>query len=143
MLEPLLSKLKELNLDHNIYYMHAGECGSTITWLVLNCTSSETSPVHVTSDVPKGSILGLIPFSFSYINDIVKTMESSLVLYTNDTVRSVPERTTAYYKRISISDSLLSNWATANLMTFNISKYKYCIAGNFRGVQISFCAISS
>ena len=79
-------------------------CGSTITWLVLNGTSSETSPVHVTSDVPKGSILGLIFFSFSYISDIVETMESSLVLYANDTVRSVPERTTVYYKRISISN---------------------------------------
>jgi len=98
--EPLLSKLKD-NLDHNIYVWIHNPLAGRHQKVVLNGTSSETSPV--TSGVPKESILGPILFSFSYINDIVKTMESSLVLHAKDTVRSVPERTTAYYVQEDIN----------------------------------------
>jgi len=122
--EPLLSKLKKLNLDHNIYVWIHNYLAGRQQKVVLNGASSETSPV--TSGVPQGSILGPILFLI-YIDDIVKTnisMASSLVLYADDILLYRPICTREDYSILQEDINSISNWATANLMTFNTSKCK-------------------
>ena len=122
--EPLLSKLKALNLTHNVYVWLHNYLAGRQQKVVLNGVSSETSPV--TSGVPQGSILGPILFLI-YINDIVKaniSKGSTLVLYADDILLYRPICTSEDYFFLQRDIDSISNWASTNKMTFNTSKCK-------------------
>ena len=122
--EPLLSKLKVLNLAHNVYVWLHNYLAGRQQKVVLNGVSSETSPV--TSGVPQGSILGPILFLI-YIDDIVKaniSQGSTLVLYADDILLYRPICTSEDYFFLQRDIDSISNWASTNKMTFNTSKCK-------------------
>ena len=120
----MLSKLKELNLAHNVYVWLHNYLADRQQKVVLNGVSSETSPV--TSGVPQGSILGPILFLI-YIDDIVKaniSQGSTLVLYADDILLYRPICTSEDYLSLQRDIDIISNWAATNKMTFDTSKCK-------------------
>jgi len=118
----LLSKLKELNLAHNVYVWLRNYLADWQQKVVLSGASSETSPV--TSGVPQGSILGPILFLI-YIDDIVKaniSQGSTLVLYADDILRYRPICASEDYLALQEDIDTISDWAATNNMTCSTTK---------------------
>jgi len=121
---PLLSKLHEIGLDSNIISWVHNYLAERRQFVVYNGASSHSTPV--VSGVPQGSILGPLLFLI-YIDDICQlslSPGSRLVLYADDILLYRPISCSSNYHLFQADINGISNWATQNKMTFNVSKCK-------------------
>ncbi len=113
-----------------------GISGKLLAWLT-SYLSNRTQQVVIkgqasdwnsnTAGVPQGSILGPLLFLI-YVDDIVKDIESEILLFADDTVLlEVITDPTISFIRLNNDLNKLSNWANAWLVTFNPKKTKYMI----------------
>ena len=82
-----------------------------------------SSPIHVTSGVPQGSVLGQTLFLL-YINDINNQVNSTVRLFADDSLLYRPIWSLKDHEILQKDLETLSAWANKWQMSFNVSKCK-------------------
>ena len=121
-------KVAHARLAHKLNYY--GVRGPLLQWLQSFLTDltqkvifdgSHSSPCHVTSGVPQGSVLGPALFLI-YINDIIANIHSQLRLFADDCLLYCPIHSFNDHKILQSDLDSLSSWADIWQMEFNVKK---------------------
>ena len=121
-------KVAHARLVHKLNYY--GIRGPLLQWLQSFLTDRtqkviidgrHSSPCHVTSGVPQGSVLGPALFLI-YINDIVTNIHSQLRLFADDCLLYRPIHSPEDHKVLQSDLDSLSSWANIWQMKFNVKK---------------------
>ena len=121
-------KVAHARLAHKLNYY--GVRGPLLLWLQSFLTDrtqkviidgSYSSPCHVTSGVPQGSVLGPVLFLI-YINDIIANIHSQLRLFADDCLLYRPIHSSDDHKILQSDLDSLSSWADIWQMEFNVKK---------------------
>ena len=123
--QPLIAKLRTLDLDHSIvYWLHDYLCDRTQS-VVVGGESSDLLPVL--SGVPQGSVLGPLLFLI-YINDlpgIVLNFTSRINLFADDVLLYHVITSAADYSILQDMICRIEQWSSTNYLYLHPSKCKY------------------
>ena len=118
----LLKKLSQLNLSQNLLKWFESYLSNRSQVTYMN---SCTSPIaEITHGVPQGSILGPLLFNL-YINDLVNTVQSNMILYADDSVVFVAADSLEEAGHILQNDLLnIGTWCKFHKLSINVKKTK-------------------
>ncbi len=128
----LMDKLRDLGLNPQIVKWVQNYLANRRQQVVVNGVSS--LPTRVASGVSQGSILGPLLF-LVYIDDIstVNISDGSkIVLYADDILLYRPISSPGDLQYLQHDVDQLQDYATANYMTFNVSKCKFMLVSRRR-----------
>ena len=115
----LIRKLDYYGIRGNLKHWLANWLTCREQSVVVNGASSH--PVHVSSGVPQGTVLGPLMFLL-YINDIGDHCSSALRLFADDTILYSVIESTSDAKDLQSDLSTIEYWSQKWLMQFNPSK---------------------
>ena len=140
----LMERLSQLNLHPLILRWIHSYLRSREQYVVVNGAASQSIPVI--SGVPQGSVLG--PLLFLVYIDSISLLQlsegSKLSLYADDMLLYKTISSDAdHYISLQQGIDLIHGWSTANLMTFNVSKYKCMVISRKRNVNTPSLTLNS
>ena len=117
-----------------------GQIGTWIKAFITNrcqtvrVNSDYSSPAHVLSGVPQGSVLGPTLF-LMYINDLPENIKSELLLFADDAKLMAPVR--CFQDALSLQNDIdeLEKWPTKWLVNFHPDKCHILTLGKFQNIK--------
>ena len=122
--EGLLYKLKRKHISGQLHEWFKSYLNNRIQRVVIKGQASSWE--FVTSGVPQGSILGPLLF-LVYIDDIIKDIETNILLYADDTLLLHPINEPNSFHALNNDLKTLDLWSKLWLVNFNPIKTSYII----------------
>ncbi len=123
----MLHKIKEIGIGGKLHEWIKHWLSNGKQSVVINGVTSEWMPV--TSDVPQGSVLGLV-FFVIYINDIDLGLNNFISKFADDT--NIGSAVLTECNRRNLQEDLrkISDWSVKREMPFNINKCQILQVGS-------------
>ena len=118
--------------------VHYGIGGNILSWIKSFLTGRQqcvtvngvsSAPIHVTSGVPQGSVLGLVLFII-FINDLPNAVQGCLKLFADDTKLFRTVVSTPDCEDLQADINAMEDWSNKWLLKFHPQKCKVMRIGN-------------